>query len=163
MPRPSGDGWPEASSSSENATLNSGTGNSVQIPIIQTRQATTTVLIKSGNTLAIGGLMRQDISDSYTKVPLMGDLPGLGPLFRSKSLTKTKRDLLIFLTPTIVGPESKTGYEKYASGFPERQAFTDDKWMPRDNAKPRSLFGPRPVQGNYTPDTNAPVQNFGPK
>ncbi len=154
---------PEASSSTENATLNSGTGNSVQIPIIQTRTATTTVLIKSGNTLAIGGLMRVDVSDTYTKVPLMGDLPGLGPLFRSKSLSKTKRDLLIFLTPTIVGPDSRTGYEKYAGGFPDRPAYTDDKWMPRDNAKARSLFKAQPAERDYTPDTNAPAQNFGPK
>src|ERR1041384_1584702 len=58
---------PEASSSSENASLKSGVGNEVNIPIINTRVATTTVLIKSGNTLAIGGLMRQDSSDTYTK------------------------------------------------------------------------------------------------
>jgi len=131
---------PEASSSTQNATLNSGTGNSVQIPIIDTRTATTTVLIKSGHTLAIGGLMRIDTSDVYSKVPLMGDLPGLGALFRSKSLSKTKRDLIIFLTPTIVGPESRTGYEKYANGLPNEQVYTDDTWLPHDNAKPQSIW-----------------------
>ncbi len=51
---------------------------SVLIPIIQTRTAQTTVLIKSGNTLAIGGLMRVDVSDNYNKVPLMGDAPCSG-------------------------------------------------------------------------------------
>ena len=148
---------PEASSSSQNATLTSGSGNAVQIPIINTRTATTTVLIKSGNTLAIGGLMRRDVSDSYTKVPLLGDMPGIGPLFRSKSLSKTKRDLLIFLTPTIVGPNAKTGYEQYSGGFPPEQVYANDKWMPKDNAKPRSvttIFG-----GDSSP---APTQNFGP-
>ncbi len=160
---------PEASSSTQNATLNSGTGNSVQIPIINTRTATTTVLIKSGHTLAIGGLMRVDVSDNYTKVPLMGDLPGVGALFRSKSLSKTKRDLLIFLTPTIVGPESRTGYEQYANGFPDKQVYTDDTWMPHDNATPRSVF--KAFAGNSncsgqttnTPAATAPSQNFGPK
>ena len=130
---------PEASSSTENATLTSGSGNSVQIPIINTRVATTTVLIKSGNTLAIGGLMRQDISDSYTKVPLFGDLPGVGPLFRSKSLSKTKRDLLIFLTPTIVGPDAQTGYEQYAGGFPSQECVHQrqvDAQGQRQAAKP---------------------------
>ncbi|HXI83084.1 MAG TPA: secretin N-terminal domain-containing protein [Verrucomicrobiae bacterium] len=144
---------PEASSSTENATLQSGGGSAVQIPIINTRTATTTVLIKSGNTLAIGGLMRTDVSDSYTKVPLMGDAPLFGPLFRSKSLSKTKRDLLIFLTPTIVrGDSQTTGYEKFANGLPRREVYTDDKWMPKDNAKARNLIG--------KPNSPAPDQNF---
>lgn len=143
---------PEASSSSENATL-----QQVEIPIINTRTATTTVLIKSGNTLAIGGLMRQDVSDSYTKVPVFGDIPGIGAFFRSKSLNKVKRDLLIFLTPTIVGPEAQTGYEKFYGGMPEQEVYTNDKWMPHDNAKPRplKLFSDKPE--------NAPTQNFGSK
>ena len=64
---------------------------------------------------------------------------GLGALFRSKSLSKTKRDLLIFLTPTIVHGDSETGYEKYYQGLPEQQTYTNDKWQPDDNAKPRAL------------------------
>lgn len=128
---------PEASSSTENTTLQSGGGSAVFIPVINTRTASTTVLIKSGNTLAIGGLMRTDTSDNYTKVPILGDIPMLGALFRSKSLSKSKRDLLIFLTPTIIDPESQTGFEKYYDGLPDEEVFTNDKWMPRDNAKPR--------------------------
>ncbi|HUI08167.1 MAG TPA: secretin N-terminal domain-containing protein [Verrucomicrobiae bacterium] len=154
---------PEASSSTENATLQSGGGTAVQIPIINTRTATTTVLIKSGNTLAIGGLMREDVSDNYTKVPLMGDMPLLGPLFRSKSLNKTKRDLLIFLTPTIVrGDSQTTGYEKYANGLPNKEVYTNDKWMPRDNAKAKT----RSLMDAVVPsraNTRVPTQNFGPE
>jgi len=151
---------PEASSSTENATLQSGGGTAVQIPIINTRTATTTVLIKSGNTLAIGGLMRQDVSDSYTKVPVVGDMPVLGPLFRSKSLSKTKRDLLIFLTPTIVrGDSQTTGYEQYVNGLPKREVYTNDKWLPKDNAKPKvrnvidavSPYPPKPASQNFGP------------
>lgn len=135
----------------------------VNIPIIDNRTASTTVLIKSGYTLAIGGLMRQDSSDQYTKVPLMGDIPGIGALFRSKSLSKTKRDLLIFLTPTIVMPNAQTGLEKYYSGLPPSELYANDRWMPRDNAKPRNvtkIFG-----GAATEDqpSRAPLQNFGPK
>jgi type IV pilus assembly protein PilQ len=147
---------PTASSQGDNVPLSSGGGNTVNIPIINTRTATTTVLIKSGNTLAIGGLMRVDVTDNYTKVPLIGDAPVLGPLFRSKSLTKTKRDLLIFLTPTIVGPEGQTGYEKYVNGLPKREVYTDDKWMPHDDAKARHV----PFIGS--PTKNPPDQNFGP-
>ena len=152
---------PEASSSTENATLQSGGGSAVQIPIINTRTATTTVLIKSGNTLAIGGLMRLDNAEGYTKVPLMGDAPLIGALFRSRSLNKTKRDLLIFLTPTIVrGDSQTTGYEKYAKGLPDKQVYTNDKWMPKDNAKGRPAFG---VFGKPPSDDTAVQQNFSPK
>jgi type IV pilus assembly protein PilQ len=150
---------PQASSSTENATLQSGGGNAVSIPIINVRTATTTVLIKSGNTLAIGGLMRLDTSDSYTKVPLMGDAPLVGQFFRSKSLSKTKRDLLIFLTPTIVRPEAQTGYEKFANGLPKREVYTNDKWMPKDNAKARTMFG----LFSHSTEDSSDTQNFGPK
>jgi type IV pilus assembly protein PilQ len=152
---------PEASSSTENATLQSGGGSAVQIPIINTRTANTTVLIKSGHTLAIGGLMRTDNQNSYTKVPLMGDIPGLGALFRSKSLNKTKRDLLIFLTPTIVLPDAQTGYEQHYSGLPPEKVYADDTWMPQDNAHQRKLIQSTP----RTPDpaTGPAKQNFGAK
>lgn len=143
---------PEASSQSGVAKLSSG-GSSVDIPIIDARQTITTVLIKSGNTLAIGGLMRQDTSDNYTKVPVLGDIPGLGAFFRSKSLVKTKRDLLIFLTPTIVKPEDQTGFERNYNGMPPSELYTNDKWLPVDNAKPHPEnlkqlvpFGKKPVQ-----------------
>ena len=147
---------PEASSQSGVAKLASGS-SSVDVPIIDTRQAITTVLIKSGNTLAIGGLMREDTSDKYTKVPILGDIPGIGPLFRSKSLSKIKRDLLIFLTPTIVSGEGQTGYETNIDGFPKKECYTNDKFLPRDNAKPKT--------GNLkdlVPFTKTPNQNFGP-
>jgi type II secretory pathway component GspD/PulD (secretin) len=92
----------------------------------------------------------------------MGDAPLLGPLFRNKSLSKTKTDLLIFLTPTIVHPDQQTGYEKYANGLPDEQVYANDKWMPKDNAEPRKFFG---LFGNGATKTNNPTgtQNFGPK
>ena len=113
--------------------------------------------------------MRQDVSDNYTKVPLFGDLPGLGALFRSKSLSKTKRDLLIFLTPTIVGPEAQTGYEKYVNGIPPQETYTNDKWLPKDNAKPRDVmkgFGGGTDESQtpqVAPTSRPPTRNFGPK
>lgn len=138
----------------------------VQIPTVSTRTATTTVLIKSGNTLVIGGLMKQTTIDSYTKVPVMGDIPGLGALFRSKKLDKTKKDLLIFLTPTIVNPEMHVDEETLRNSAYE-EVFTNDKWMPKDSAKPRPLIkGTAKAKAPPTPPastTAAPAQNFGPK
>jgi type II secretory pathway component GspD/PulD (secretin) len=65
----------------------------------------TQVLIPSGNTLVMGGLIADNQSKGYTKVPGLGDIPVLGNLFRSSNKTQNKRNLLIFITPTIVENE----------------------------------------------------------
>jgi type II secretory pathway component GspD/PulD (secretin) len=62
----------------------------------------TKVMIPSGNTLVMGGLMNDDITDKYTKVPIMGDIPVVGWFFRSSDKQRDKRNLIIFVTPTIV-------------------------------------------------------------
>ncbi len=66
------------------------------------RRMETSVLIPSGNTLVMGGLILDDVQDKITKVPLLGDIPGLGMLFRSKEKSYSKANLMIFITPTIL-------------------------------------------------------------
>jgi len=78
-------------------------GNSVfQAPQFDTRSVQTDVLVPNSNTLVIGGLVQDNPHADYTKVPLLGDIPGLGLLFRSESKEMSKDNLLIFITPTIV-------------------------------------------------------------
>lgn len=146
-----------APETSERSSKNDASFQGISIPAVDTRTAQTTVLIKSGNTLAIGGLMRTFSSDSYSKVPILGDIPGLGVFFRNKSLSKETRNLLIFVTPTIVGPEGQTGFEQYYGGLPHEEAYTNDKWLPKDNAKPRNLF--KKDSGTNAPPAK-PTQNF---
>ena len=67
-----------------------------------TRQLKTTVLVDDGQTLVLGGLIDDQISDVIEKVPLLGDIPFLGRLFRFNSTTKTKQNLMIFLHPVIL-------------------------------------------------------------
>src|SRR6266480_4581525 len=69
------------------------------------RKIETQVLIPSGNTLVMGGLMSDNITHGRTKVPILGDLPGLGFAFRSSSKSREKRNLILFVTPTIVTEE----------------------------------------------------------
>lgn len=155
---------PEVSSQTGTKTFSSG-GSSFDIPVVDTRQAATTVLIKSGNTLAIGGLIRTDVGNHFTKVPLMGDVPVLGALFRSKNLDKVKRNLLIFLTPTIISPDAIVSIEKTQEAFEKEQARVEDPWLPHDNAKPRSFikgWGTPPLPAPAAQSVN-PSQNFGPK
>jgi len=66
------------------------------------RSAKTTVIIKDGHTIVIGGLIEKMIDDTTYKVPFLGDIPILGWLFRSKSRTGDKTNLFIFLTPHII-------------------------------------------------------------
>jgi len=66
------------------------------------RQATTSVVVEDGSTVVIAGLIRDDKTGSIGKVPLLGDIPLLGWLFKSRSQTKIKTNLLIFITPRIV-------------------------------------------------------------
>jgi general secretion pathway protein D len=62
----------------------------------------TQVLVPSGNTLVMGGLISDSTQKSYTKVPFLGDIPGLGYAFRKESKAREKANLIIFLTPTII-------------------------------------------------------------
>ncbi len=52
--------------------------------------------------MVLGGLIQDDITDAVKKVPLLGDIPGLGALFRSNSKSRSKSNLLVFLRPTVI-------------------------------------------------------------
>lgn len=69
---------------------------------INTREAETNVRLKDGETMVIGGLIRTDETSTVTKVPLLGDLPLLGGLFRNSNKVKDETEVVIFLTPHIV-------------------------------------------------------------
>ena len=69
---------------------------------INKREIKTTVMADNGATVILGGLIDEDVQESVQKVPLLGDLPILGHLFKSTSNTKRKRNLMVFLRPTII-------------------------------------------------------------
>jgi type IV pilus assembly protein PilQ len=91
-------------------------GADVTSPIIDKRSLDSNVLIKSGDTLAIGGLLSDQVSKSRTKVPLLGDIPFLGYAFQSHDNERHKRNLLIFVTPTVLDQHYGTGLEDQVSG-----------------------------------------------
>lgn len=71
-------------------------------PIINTRVARTSVMVKDGQTVVIGGFMRDRLQKVETGIPILKDLPLLGPLFRRTEKTKDRTELMVFLTPRIV-------------------------------------------------------------
>ncbi|MDD5630092.1 MAG: type IV pilus secretin PilQ [Elusimicrobia bacterium] len=85
--------------SQPSATAPTATGGA---PGIDSRQATTTVLIRDGETIVIGGLISDHMENNVSKIPLLGDIPILGWLFRSKHVKRTRTELLIFVTPKVL-------------------------------------------------------------
>jgi type IV pilus assembly protein PilQ len=110
-------------------------GADVVSPIIDTRSLDSNVLIKSGDTLAIGGLLQDEVNKARTKVPLLGDVPVLGYVFQSHANTRTKRNLLVFVTPTIIDQRYGTGLEDQASGLHHSGEEYADPNGWRNNAK----------------------------
>ena len=82
-------------------------GDNVQTPngpavAINTQEIQTQVLVENGQTIVLGGIYQQEITSAVTKVPLLGDVPYLGALFRNTRHINEKRELLIFVTPKII-------------------------------------------------------------
>lgn len=76
-------------------------------PVIDTRTTQTSVAIRSGETVVLGGLIREDETVTKRKVPILGDIPYLGNLFKSDHTNKVKKNLLIFLTATILNSKGE--------------------------------------------------------
>ncbi|MEZ5531680.1 MAG: type IV pilus secretin PilQ [Steroidobacteraceae bacterium] len=74
----------------------------VNVPSIDTREITTQVLVNDGQTVVLGGILETERRETEKKVPYLGDIPGLGILFKQKSKTNNKDELLIFVTPKIL-------------------------------------------------------------
>lgn len=74
-----------------------------EFPIITTRQLQGAIAVQDRQTIVLGGLVSEDTRDSTTKVPLIGDMPLVGTFFRSKSNQKNRTELLVLITPYVVG------------------------------------------------------------
>lgn len=80
------------------------TANVINYPVFSERKVQTSVSIYDGQTVVLGGLMREDVQKVNDKTPLLGDLPLAGALFRSQSDQHIKRNLVIFVTATLIDP-----------------------------------------------------------
>jgi type II secretory pathway component GspD/PulD (secretin) len=110
-------------------------GSTSQADEYDIRKIDTQVMIPSGHTLVLGGLVQDDTRTSNTKVPILGDIPGLGHAFRSDSKSRQKNNLLVFITPTIVEDEdfqpTKSNFLKTPMG-----SIEDKPWSAWDSGKP---------------------------
>ncbi len=127
-------------------------GAVVSSPIIDKRTFDSNVLIRSGDTLAIGGLLQDEGTKGRTKVPIAGDIPLFGYLFQEKTASRTKRNLMVFVTPTIIKHGYGTGLESQASGLTHSGEEYADPNGWRNNAKGAIRLKPtsnRPLAADY--------------
>jgi type II secretory pathway component GspD/PulD (secretin) len=146
-------------------TVPGGNGNpstSFPVPIFDARKVQTQVLIPNGNTLVMGGLVQDSPTAKYSKVPVLGDIPGLGWGFRSETKTMDKDNLIIFMTPTIIQDADFTA-------TPEAEDFLKSKPQPMktrmnphtwwDSGEARGDWSnPAPVPGEF--DGQPALHNF---
>jgi type II secretory pathway component GspD/PulD (secretin) len=105
-PRINADGYITTEIKPEVSTVTGFVGTNNDLPVVATREASTTVRLKDGNSVIIGGLLSEVKTANITKVPLLGQIPGIGYLFQHHNLSTTKTDLVIEVTPRIM-PEQQ--------------------------------------------------------
>ena len=124
-------------------------GASSQAPQFDNREIDTQVLIPNANTLVMGGLVDDNPADTSTKVPILGDIPFLGAAFRSEAKTADKKNLLIFITPTVL---QDTDFHPTTTDFlnaqPQKRKETLDPNSVWDSSKPHNWADPQ----NTDPD-----------
>ena len=104
-PRIAPDGFVKMEVGTTNSTISSSTvqiNRNAEVPILNQRIASTTVSVQSGQSILIGGLIGTTDDTRVRKVPWLGDIPGLGYLFRTSRVKKERRELLILLTPQVL-------------------------------------------------------------
>jgi type IV pilus assembly protein PilQ len=132
---------PEVSQQQGTSTFGGASGAS--IPIIGTRKAVTQVSIKDGYTMGIGGLISTNLNKGVTKLPLLGDIPLIGYLFRSDATNNTVDNLVIFITAKTISAE----------GAPTEQVFNSEE-VRKMGIKRSDLPGYRDGSDPYASETS---------
>jgi type II secretory pathway component GspD/PulD (secretin) len=123
-------------------------------PIFSRRKLQTQAMIPSGYTLVLGGLRQDNNSKTFTKVPVFGDLPGIGLLFRKDEKSRDKRDLVIFVTPTILRMDDFQKNESPGEFLHQKmdKDKPDEQWSAWDSGKPMDWSKPdNTVEPLYNP------------
>lgn len=127
--------------------------DSFSVPGIATREAESEVNVRSGMTMAIGGLINSEDAKIVSKIPLLGDLPIIGRFFRHTSNTRDKREVIILITPTLVADNTpapmsrrmKESYEEIERAARNRELVETGKPVPQGtDAEERDLWGEKP-------------------
>ena len=102
-------------------------GKQSTAPIFSRRRLTTQAVVPDGHTLVLGGLVSDSKSDVNSKVPLLGDIPGLGAAFRKNSKERNKRNLVMFVTPTIISKDDYQDGQRPTEFFKTSSSISPDE------------------------------------
>jgi general secretion pathway protein D len=128
------------------------TARSASDVITNERKVETKVLARDRDVIVLGGLVKDDIQDSQQKVPLLGDIPLLGRLFRNDTVTATKSNLLVFIRPTIIRDDSQL-----AGATAEKYRYIRDEQM---RQRQRGLMLLDDERLPVVPDWNTQIQQL---
>lgn len=103
-------------------------GTATNALAIDTTEASTVMTIKDGNTVVLGGLIKDDKEEHIAKVPILGDIPLLKYLFRNKFTTSVKKEIIIFITPRIINADKNLDH---------KPIITDRKKLEMENSLER--------------------------
>jgi pilus assembly protein CpaC len=137
----------------EVSNLDPTVGTTIQgtsVPGRATQNVHTAVMMEDGQTLALGGLIQNEVTAKITKVPILGSIPVVGACFSSKTFQETERELIVLVTPHVVDPMSCDQVPKYLPGQETRSPDDFELFLEGILEAPR---GPREViqDGQYVP------------
>ena len=145
----------------EGTTVKSGS-NSTVLPTISTRRASTTVQLMDGQSFAIGGLIKNNVTETVTGFPFLSEIPILGALFRSSEFINDRSELMFLVTPRLVKPLSQTvalPTDRFVP--PTRSEFLfEGKLEGKSDNKLDTKPGPQPdVEPNSRPDNRSDINS----
>lgn len=139
-------------------------GNTGVDIVTNKRAIKNSVLVEDGDTIVLGGLVDEDVQESVQKVPILGDIPLLGHLFKSQKSTKVKRNLMVFIRPTIIRDatsSSQLSARKY-DALREMQKIEQEKGinlMPSTDTPVLPEWQERPIRDDGRSDETRYQQN----
>lgn len=144
----------------EVSTLDYGHGvkeNDFTIPALASREADAVINVRSGMTMAIGGLLNSEDGKTITKIPLLGDIPIIGQFFRHTTKTRDNRELVILITPTLVADDTPVSMsQKMKASYEDNERYlrnaervnVNTPVKPGTEQQETDLFGGKPGDDN---------------
>jgi type II secretory pathway component GspD/PulD (secretin) len=150
---------------SQSTQISSGTNGTFTTPYINSTSANTVAIVPSGQTVVIGGLMKDDKESSSSQIPVLGNIPLLGNIFKNKITSDVKQEVIIFITPYVANDARelaemsmsevlRTDLSRNAFTRPERDQYLD----PNPPGRPADY-----IQRSSLPISAAPPRAAGPQ
>ncbi len=148
--------------------------NGTDIPIITKREAKSSVAVRDGSTIVLGGLIKEDKTIAETKVPFLGDIPLLGTLFKTKSTDKNRTELIVFIRPVVIRTDQQALAEAKARAAKMKagkelnlgaviEGRDEEAESPKAKDKPAPEKKTPPPAAPEPAPKPSPTTNFGPR